>query len=297
MLQFVIDVLIRTSDIMLVAVGLSVVYSLVKFPNIAHVQYAMVGAFAPLGFSHLGLPFPFAVLLSCVCTGVLAVVLHALIFKRLLRGGSSIAMIGSLAISMIVVAFVLGIAGSRPLRYTTALPAPFQVGDTSISLDQLTSIGLGVGCLCLLALLLFRTGVGRSMRAMSSNPALAAATGVNGSLVVAGITFLSGVLAALGGTMLGLTESVHISLGSNLLLPVFAAAILGGLGNPLGAAAGALLIALTETFVTSMDLGWVFGTPNVYLPITYISAASFLILLVVLLFKPYGIFDKEIRRV
>jgi len=297
MLQFVIDVLIRTSDIMLVAVGLSVVYSLVKFPNIAHVQYAMVGAFATLGFSHVGLPFPVAVLLSCVCTGVLAVLLHAIVFRRLLRGGSSIAMIGSLAISMIVIAFVLGIAGSRPLRYTATLPTPFQVGDTSISVGQLTSIGLGIACLCLLALLLFRTGVGRSMRAMSSNPALAAATGVNGSLVVAGITFLSGVLAALGGTMLGLTESVHIGLGSNLLLPVFAAAILGGLGNPLGAAAGALLIALAETFVTSMDFGWVFGTSNVYLPITYISAASFLMLLVALLFKPYGIFDKEIRRV
>ncbi|RQS63400.1 branched-chain amino acid ABC transporter permease [Burkholderia sp. Bp8963] len=297
MLQFLVDVLIRTSDIMLVAVGLSVVYSLVRFPNVAHVQYAMLGAFATLGFTKVGLPFTLALVGSCIGTGLLAVALNALVFKRLLRSGSSIAMIGSLAISMILIASILGVAGSRPWRYASTLSSPLQVGSTTISVDQITSIACGAGCVVLLAILLFRTGVGRSMRAMSSNPALAAATGVDGARVVNGITFLSGVLAALGGTMLGLTETVHVGLGSNLLLPVFAAAILGGLGNPLGAAAGALLISIAETLVTNLDFGWMFGTSDVYVPVTYISAASFLILLVALLLKPYGIFDREVRRV
>jgi branched-subunit amino acid ABC-type transport system permease component len=297
MLQFIVDALIRTSDIMLVAVGLSVVYSLVKFPNIAHVQYAMLGAFGTLGLTRAGLPFPLALLGSCVGMGILAVLLNVLVFKRLLRSGSSIAMIGSLALSMIFIALILGVAGSRPFRYSSALPTPISLGSTTISIDQLVSIACGFGCVALLAVLLFKTGVGRSMRAMSSNPALAAATGVDGARVVNGITFLSGALAALGGTMLGLTETVHVGLGTNLLLPVFAAAILGGLGNPLGAAAGALLISIAETLVTNLDFGWMFGTSDVYVPITYISAASFLILLVALLFKPYGIFDREVRRV
>jgi branched-subunit amino acid ABC-type transport system permease component len=297
MLQFIVDALIRTSDIMLVAVGLSVVYSLVKFPNIAHVQYAMLGAFGTLGLIRAGLPFPLALLGACIATGGFAVLLNVLVFRRLLRSGSSIAMIGSLAISMIVIAVVLGVAGSRPLQYSSGLSRPISVGATTLSIDQITSIACGFGCVALLAVLLFKTGVGRSMRAMASNPALAAATGVDGARVVNGITFLSGALAALGGTMLGLTESVHVGLGTNLLLPVFAAAILGGLGNPLGAAAGALLISISETLVTNLDFGWLFGTSDVYVPITYISAASFLILLVALLFKPYGIFDREVRRV
>lgn len=297
MLQFIVDVLIRTSDIMLVAVGLSVVYSLVKFPNIAHVQYAMLGAFGTLALNRTGLPFSFALIGACIATGVVAVLLNVLVFKRLLRSGSSIAMIGSLAISMILIAVVLGVAGSRPSRYSSGLSSPITLGSTTISVDQITSIACGFGCVALLAVLLFKTGVGRSMRAMSSNPALAAATGVDGGRVVNGITFLSGALAALGGTMLGLTESVHVGLGTNLLLPVFAAAILGGLGNPLGAAAGALLISIAETLVTNLDFGWLFGTSDVYLPVTYISAASFVILLVALLFKPYGIFDREVRRV
>jgi branched-subunit amino acid ABC-type transport system permease component len=297
MLQFLLDLLIRTSDIMLVAVGLSMVYSLVRFPNIAHVQYAMFGAFATLWFARLGLPFVVALAASCAATGVLAVLLNAFVFRRLLRSGSSIAMIGSLAISMLIVAVVLGVAGSRPFRYSARLAAPIDLGTTSVSVDQLISIGCGGGCVALLGLLLFKTSLGRSMRALDSNAPLAAATGVDGGRVVDIITFLSGVLAALGGSMLGLTESVHINLGSNLLLPVFAAAILGGLGNPLGAAGGALLIALAETVVTNIDFGWLTGGSGVYVPVTYIGAASFLILLLALLLKPFGIFDREVRRV
>ena len=297
MLPFVVDVLIRTSDIMLVAVGLSVVYSLVKFPNIAHVQYAMVGAFLTLGFTRLGLPVVAALAISCVLTGLMAVVLNQLVFERLLRSGSAIALIGSLAVSMILIAIVLGIAGSNPWRYSTTLSAPLHIGDTPISTQQVWSIVCGVACVILLALLLYRTGLGRAMRAMSSNPVLASATGTNGERVIKSITFLSGVLAALGGTMLGLTETVHVNLGNNLLLPVFAAAILGGLGNPLGAAASALLISVAETLVTNLDFGWLFGTTNLYLPITYVNAASFLVLIITLLFKPYGIFDREVRRV
>jgi branched-subunit amino acid ABC-type transport system permease component len=297
MLQFAIDLLIRASDIMLVAIGLSIVYSLVRFPNVAHVQYAMVGAFVTLGLMHAGLPFMAALALSCIATGCLAVALNVLVFRRLLRSGSSIAMVGSLAVSMILIALILGIAGSRPFRYTAALSTPLAIGDTMISVDQITSIACGAAVVILLALLLFKTGVGRSMRAMASNPALAAATGVDGARVVNGIAFLSGVLAALGGTMLGMTENVHVDLGTNLLLPVFAAAILGGLGNPLGAAAGALVIAFAETLATNLDFGFLVGQSGVYLPVSYVGAASFVILLAALLFRPYGLFDREVRRV
>jgi branched-chain amino acid transport system permease protein len=78
---------------------------------------------------------------------------------------------------------------------------------------------------------------------------------------------------------------------------VFAAAILGGLGNPLGAVAGAVLIALAETLFTNLNFGWAVGQELAFLPVAYIGAASFLILLLALLFKPYGLFDREVRRV
>jgi branched-chain amino acid transport system permease protein len=297
MLSFLIDILIRTSDLLLVSVGVSTLYSLVRFPNIAHVQYAMLGAFITLGGQRAGLPFVLALLVSCAVIGITAVLLNIVIFARLLRQGSANAMIGSLAVSMIMIAIALGLAGSSPLHYSFDIRPPVMLGDTPLSLGQIASISCGLGTLVIFSLLLFRTNLGRSMRALSTNHALALATGIDAGRVTAIITFISGALAALGGTMLGLTEDVHLNLGNGLLLPVFAAAILGGLGNPLGAAAGALLIAVAETLVTNIDFGFLFGKSLVFFPVTYISAASFAILLAALLLRPYGLFDREVRRV
>jgi len=147
------------------------------------------------------------------------------------------------------------------------------------------------------SLMLFYTRVGRAMRALASNPALANASGLHAARITYLVTFASGSIAGLGGGMLALSTGAYIHLGHDLLLPVFAAAILGGLGNPLGAVAGAVLIALTETLVTNLNFGWLVGREVAFLPVAYIGGASFLILLLALLFKPYGLFDREVRRV
>ncbi|MBP0598664.1 branched-chain amino acid ABC transporter permease [Herbaspirillum sp. LeCh32-8] len=297
MFQFLIDTLVRTSDLALVALGLSMVYGLVKFPNIAHVQYAMLGAYLTYLFHSLGLPMVLAIAVSCGVTGVLTLLMHLLVFRRLLRSGPAITMIGSLALAMLVVAVTLGAAGSFPLMYKLPLAAPLVIGEVRIGWTQLYALATTVALLALFAGLLFYTRTGRAMRALSSNRALAAASGLNAESITRLVNFSSGALAALGGSMLAMTSGAHVNLGYDMLLPVFAAAILGGLGNPLGAVAGAFLIALTETMVTNLNFGWMFGKPVAFLPVAYISAASFLILLLALLFKPYGLFDREVRRV
>ena len=297
MFQFILDVLIRSADLTLVAVGLSAVYALVKFPNVAHVQYATLGAFFTMGGQKLGLSFPAAMLISCMLTGTFSVLLNSLIFTRLLRAGPAIAMIGSLAVSMVIVAVILGCAGSRPLRYAMDITQPIIIGGARVAHAQLYSIAAAITLLMGFALVLYRTGVGRSMRALSANRSLAAATGIDAAAITNLITFTSGAFASVGGTMLAMTGDVHVNLGTDLLLPVFAAAIIGGLGNPLGAAGGALLIAFAETAVTNINFGWVLGKQLAFLPVTYIGAASFIFLLAALLFRPYGLFDREVRRV
>jgi branched-chain amino acid transport system permease protein len=297
MFQFLLDTLVRTSDLALVALGLSLVYGLVKFPNIAHVQYAMVGAYLAYALHRLGAPLPLAILLSCLATGVLTLMLHVCVFRRLLRSGPAITMIGSLAVAMLAVAITLGVAGSFPLMFQLPLAAPLSIGGVFIGRTQLYSLGATLVLLVLFSLLLFFTRTGRAMRALSTNRALAAASGLNAEGITHLVNFSSGALAALGGSMLALTSGAHVNLGYDLLLPVFAAAILGGLGNPLGAVAGALLIAVTETLVTNINFGPLLGRELTFLPVSYIGAASFLMLLAALLFKPYGLFDREVRRV
>ena len=297
MLQFLVDTLLRASDLALIALGLSMVYGLVKFPNIAHVQYAMFGAYVTYAMHASGVPLVLAIAISCAVTGALTLGLHLLVFRRLLRAGPAIAMIGSLAVAMLVVAFMQGFAGSFPRMFNLPLTEPILIGEARVTATQLYFVGTTVVLLLLFAMLLFFTRTGRAMRALASNPALAAASGLNAEGITRGVAFASGAIAGLGGSMLALSTGAHINLGYDLLLPVFAAAILGGLGNPLGAVAGALLIAATETAVTNIDFGGLMGGDPLFMPVAYISAASFLILLVALLFKPYGLFDREVRRV
>ncbi|MGE8051408.1 branched-chain amino acid ABC transporter permease [Pseudomonas monteilii] len=297
MLQFVLDVLMRTSDLALIALGLSLVYGLAKFPNIAHVQHAMFGAYLSVFLQQMGLPIGAAIACSSITIAFLAVLLHIAVFKRLSRISSSVSMIGSLAISMIMVALVLGIAGSSPYAYKLPITPPLAIGDAMLSLPQLASLITTAVLLFAFVVLLFYTRMGRSMRALASNSALAAASGLNADRITYQVNFLSGGLAALGGSLLALNTSAYSNLGTDLLLPIFAASILGGLGNPIGAVLGALFIAVAETTVTNVNIGWLSGQELAFLPAGYIGAASFVILLLSLIFRPYGLFDREVRRV
>lgn len=297
MLQFLIDMLLRTADLALVAVGLSMVYGLARFPNIAHVQYAMVGAYATYALHAHGAPFWVALPIAGLATGALAVLLNLFVFERLLAAGPAFAMIGSLAVAMILSAAVLATAGSSPRSYGLPLMAPWLLGDARLSPMQLGVMLASAALLAAFALLLFRTRVGRAMRAIASNKALASAAGLNVSAHAHLANFLSGSLAACGGALLATNTGAHVNLGNDLLLPVFAAAVLGGLGNPIGALSGALLIAVAETTVTNLDFAWLTGTPMSFFPVTYIGAASFAVLIAALLLRPHGLFDREVRRV
>lgn len=297
MVQFFVDLLLRTGDIALVAVALSAGYSLVKFPNIALVQYATVGPFLAYLVARSGIPFPAAVMVACLAVGVFAVVLNVFVFERLLKSGPAIAMIGSLAVGMLFTAALLVTAGPDSRHFDFPITAPFDIGGSNVTLTQLISLAMSLTAFILLALLLFFTDIGRCMRATAANPDLARATGIDARLVVRVIIFLSGVLAALGGTGIAIKSELNILLGPDLMLPVFAAAILGGLGNPMGAIFGALVISFAETLAATINFGPLVGRSFLFIPVNYIAAASFLILVVALLFRPYGLFVNEVKRV
>lgn len=297
MVQFLVDLLLRAGDIALVAVALSAGYSLVKFPNIALVHYATLGPYLAYLIARGGMPFALAVIMACALIGVLAVLLNLLVFERLLKSGSAIAMIGSLAVGMLFTALLLVTAGPDSRHFDFAIAAPFDLLGSPVTPTQLISLGMSLGAFILLALLLFGSDIGRCMRAAASNPDLARATGIDARLVMRVIIFLSGALAALGGTGIAIKSELNILLGPDLMLPVFAAAILGGLGNPLGAILGALVICFAETLAAAINLGPLIGRTFLFIPVNYIAAASFLILVVALLFRPYGLFVNEVKRV
>ncbi|MDK4716331.1 branched-chain amino acid ABC transporter permease [Rhizobium sp. CNPSo 4039] len=297
MFQFLVDVLMRACDLMLVAIGMSAVYSLMKFPNIALVQYAATGGVLAIVLQKTGMPVVIAIAFAVLLTGLLAVIFNEFLFNRMLKIGSSTAMIGSLAVSMIFSAGFLVTVGPSPSRFAMPLSRPVRILDARITEPQLLSFAIVAAAIGMFALLYFRTDLGRCMRATSTNEVLADATGINTARMKTIIVLISGVMAALGGVAIALKGEVDIQMGMDLLLPVFASAILGGLGNPFGAIAGALLISFAETAVTAVNFGPLLGQVVAFLPVAYASAISFLLLVAALLWRPRGLFVSEVKRV
>ncbi|ACS85624.1 branched-chain amino acid ABC transporter permease [Musicola paradisiaca] len=297
MLQFILDTLIRTADLSLVALGLSLVYGLVRFANIAHMQYAMVGAFLTAAGLQLGMHLSQAMLFSAVICGLLSMLLHHWVFQPLLKTGTANAMIGSLAVSMVLIALMLGVEGSSPISYQLPISDIWQIAGSRISADEVWSLAFTAALVLIFGALLFHTPQGRAIRALASNRDLAAASGLNASAIVHSVNLLAGMLAGIGGSMMAMNASAYINQGNDLMLPVLASAILGGLGNPLGALFGALLIATTETLVTTINWGWLVDREMAFIPVTWVNTSSFVMLLLALLLRPYGLFNREVRRV
>jgi branched-subunit amino acid ABC-type transport system permease component len=297
MIQFVVDVLMRSCDLMLVAIGMSAVYSLMKFPNVALVQYAALGGLLAIVLQKSGTPVYVAIAISVVLTALLSVLLNEFLFNRMLNAGSSTAMIGSLAVSMVISAVFLITVGPNPNRFDIPVTRPLRIVGARITEQQLITFAIVAAVLLIFALLYFRTDLGRCMRATSTNEILAEATGINTRRTKTLIVLVSGIMAALGGIAIALKGEVNIQTGLDLLLPVFAAAILGGLGNPFGAVAGAVLIAITETIITNVNFGPLLGGGVMFLPAAYATAGSFMLLVVTLIWRPRGLFVNEVKRV
>lgn len=297
MFQFLTDALLRAVDLALIALALSCVYSLIRFPNVALVQYATSGALIAVGLQTAGVPLVLAIAIACVLVGLLALALSVLIFEKLLAISPPIAMIGSLALSMIFTAVFLVTVGPRPQRFDLPISPPFRWGDVSLTQMQVLSVALCLVAIAGFAILLLRTDLGRTMRATATNRVLAEATGIPTRRVTNIVIVISGIMAALGGCAIALKGEISSQLGMDMLLPIFAAAILGGLGNALGAVLGAIIIALAETFVTNVNFGFLAGQDFFFLPASYASVASFALLVLILLARPAGILVSEVKRV
>jgi len=297
MMQFLVDSLLRAGDLMLVTLGLSTVYAMVRFPNMAQTEYATIGAFVGLLLSGFGMPLWLCVVLSALVTGIVAVALHRFAFARLLRSSPVIAMIGSLAVAMIIRSAIQAVAGTRSERFKLPIDVPHQFMGAVITTTQIVVLAVTALVVVAFLVLLFRTNLGRSMRAVAAQPDLARACGISSGRVVDIIGFLGGAFAAIGGTLLAIGSQVHFNLGQDLLLPVFAAAIVGGLGSPVGAIFGVLLLALVETLVTNLNFGPLVGETFLYVPLAYGPAAGFCLLVVTLMFRPRGLFHSESKRV
>lgn len=289
------DALIRGSTIALLAVALTLVYSTLRFANVAQLELATVGAYATVSMSGLFI-VPLAGIIGGAITIVLGIVLYQLIFRRLLEMGEMPAMIGSLAVSVVIQAVVQLVYGSRPHEIPHELEQATQVFGAAVTPSQVRLVAISLAALALTGAVLRWTSLGKQIRAVAADPGLARISGVDQRRVVATVWVLTGGLAALSGIELALQSATGPNLGSALLLPVFSAAIVGGLGSVLGAILASYGVALLESLALSLDFSGGSGAAE-SIPVSYRPAIGFAFLILALVFRPQGLLGVRMRRV
>jgi branched-chain amino acid transport system permease protein len=271
----------------LASVGLSLIYGTTGLSNFAHgEQVTLGGILAYIGCQIVGLPL--------VVSGVIAVALGAAsgwfqdaglwhkLRKR--RVGATQQMIVTIGLSMALQYTYQFFFGAGALRIVTENPVTVTIGPIRISQTSLWSLLIATVVLAGVAYFLLGTRVGRATRAVSDNPALAAASGISVEGIIRLVWTLGAGLAALGGVLMGLyLNATGWNMGGALLLLMFAAVTLGGLGQAFGALAGSIVIGL----VVEMS--------NLVIPSDMRYAGALLILILVLLFRPQGILGRAER--
>ncbi len=304
MLQLIANGVIIGSVIALGAIGLTLAYSILRFANFAHGEYLTWGAYlawtALLGFVAVmgpmtpiepfsfGWPLLLSLVLAAVVTAVLALALDALLFRRLRRRGSAITLImASFGAALVLRNMLQFIYGAVPEYYSREIQVAIRLvprdvlGGLRVTPDQLLVLGLTVVLVIALHLFLTRTTLGKAMRATSLNPQLASVTGIDVDRVIRATWIIGAVLAAVAGVFSGLTVQLRPQLGFDLLLPLFAAAILGGIGSVYGAVAGGLIVGLAESLSVPL------------VGAEYRAATAFVVLIAILLVRPTGLFGEK----
>jgi branched-chain amino acid transport system permease protein len=214
---------------------------------------------------------------------MLALVVDALLFGRLRANRSTviIMVMASFGAALSLRSLLEFIFTSKPVYYTKALQIALPLGGgIRATPDQLLSLAVSAVLVFAVHLLLTRTAIGRSMRAVSENPALAGVVGVEVRKVIRTVWFLGAGLAAIAGVSAGVLVQIRPQMGLDLLLPLFAAAILGGIGSVPGAMLAGLIVGLAEAIaVQAIGAEWR-------------AAVAFAILVLVLLVRPQGLFGR-----
>jgi branched-subunit amino acid ABC-type transport system permease component len=299
--QVIINSIIRASELSLIALGLTLVYDLLKFANFAHTEYAVVGVYLAFIFNvTLGLNIFTAVLLSAIFTGLIALCIDRMVFRRMRDRGRVILMVTSFGLGIALRNMVRAIWGPTPRSYTIALQKPISFLGIRITPVQIWIIATAVVFMVAFHLLLHRTKLGKAMRASSDNPALAQASGIATEGVILWVWFIATAFAAVGGILIALETYLLPHMGFAIIIPVFCATILGGIGNPYGAMLGALALGFAENFGLYLDFGNIINlggffdfAGEMHIPTGYRDAISFGILIIILLTKPSGILGRR----
>ncbi len=278
LLQLLVFGIVFGSILTLGAIGVSLIFGILRFAHFAHGDMMTVGAYFALIFvAQIGWPIYLALPAAMIGAALLAILIDQTVYRRLRRTAPVILLISSFGMALLLRAAAQLIWGTDNQVYQPGINVPYVVFDIRIKPDHLVIVGASVILVFAFHLFLKMTRMGKAMRAMSDNVDLARVSGIDSERVVIWTWVIGGSLAAAAGVLLALDTRLNPQLGWNVLLPIFAATIVGGIGRVYGAIAGGMFIGIATELSTA-----------VLLP-AYKPAVAFTLMVLVLILRPRGL--------
>jgi len=287
-LQQIVNGLTIGSAYGLVAIGYGLIFSVLKLINFAHGEVYMLGAFiAFTSISILSKSFIFAILAVIFGTASLGYLMATLVYLPM-KGSPKISLIvASLALSMIMRNTAMFFWGTRTLAFPSIFPlTSFRIGDLRITYLQSGLLVVSFLLVSIFHLIIFKTKLGKAIRAVSLNYMMASVLGINPNYIITLVFLFGGALGGIAGVFVSsFYGSLSFDMGIAVGNRAFIACILGGMGSIFGAMFGGIIIGIAETLAIA------------YIAPDYKDAVAFIILILVLFFKPTGLFGgKELMK-
>ncbi|HEX2049512.1 MAG TPA: branched-chain amino acid ABC transporter permease [Actinomycetota bacterium] len=233
----------------LIAVGFTMVFGIARVTNFAHGHLYMAGAVGTWALTdRLGWPYALALSGAALAVGAASVPLLRVATGRVGRVADDAGMLGTIGMGLVLQHAAFLTFGGAPRSIDPPFDGVIRLGPVTTTPQRLLVLAISVGLVALLAVLVARTAWGRSLRAVSQDPDLARASGIEPANVRLATYFVSGALAAVAGGLIGPILSVSTAMGTPALFKAFVVVVIGGLGNVRGAIAGALAIGFAEVF-------------------------------------------------
>ena len=263
MIQYIFFGLLTGSILAIAASGFALIRQVEGFLNIAHSQYMLIGAIVGLSFMQLGV--------NVIFSGILATLF--------------VQFFSSIGVAFVLYGLILATWTGNGIKvYPLNFGNNFNFGFINFTIGEIYVIGIAWSCMLFLHLFLTKTSIGLLIRAVANNSTLAKTRGVNSSFVLYIVWFLSSGLAGLSGVLVGALGSVHSELGWQYILTILAVSVMGGVGNLYGVLASGLILGLV------MDLS------SLFIPSKYGMALVFSVIILILLFRPQGLFSTRLQQ-
>jgi branched-subunit amino acid ABC-type transport system permease component len=264
------------------ALGLTLIFGILNFINLAYGEYMAIGAFITLTLVGT-LPLPAAALVGVVAGALLALVTDKIFFTHFSDRGPVIMLVVSIGVGFILRNAIRAIFGTGAKYFPGGTSANFRFLGINVLYYQILIVVVSVVLVVAVYVLLQRTKIGIGMRAMSDDGSLAQVRGLNTGLLTNSVWLIGGGIAGVAGIMLGLDSQLTPGMGFGLLVPIFAAVFIGGIGDPVGAVIG------------GYALGIAMKVSTLVIPSHYQHAVALAVLITALLVEPEGVFGEAAR--